>query len=89
MTKLTQTLALALTLAVAAPLAQASDYETYGRIDDATRAQITEKLQAEGYELRQIKMDDGMIEVYALKAGGRYELYLDKAFNVLKTKMDD
>ena len=89
MTKLTQTLALALTLAVAAPLAQASDYENYGRLDDATRAQITEKLQAEGYEVRQIKMDDGMIEVYALKNGGRYELYLDKAFNVVNTKMDD
>lgn len=58
-------------------------------INEATRAQITEKLRAEGYEVRKIEMEDGMIEVYALKNGVRYELYLDKDMNVSRSKTDD
>lgn len=54
-----------------------------------TQAKITEKLKGEGYDVRQIKSEDGMIEVYALKDGQRLELYLDQNLNVTRTKVDD
>ncbi|MBY6089460.1 PepSY domain-containing protein [Pseudooceanicola sp. 502str34] len=60
-----------------------------GMPDDATKAQITEKLTAEGYEVRRIDMEDGMIEVYALKDGKKLELYLDEALNIAKVHGDD
>ncbi|WP_425102017.1 PepSY domain-containing protein [Tropicibacter sp. S64] len=49
---------------------------------DALRAKLTE----EGYEVRKIDSEDGMIEVYALKDGARVELYLDADFNVVRIK---
>ncbi|MCA0919754.1 PepSY domain-containing protein [Pseudooceanicola nanhaiensis] len=60
-----------------------------GRPDDATKAQITEKLSAEGYEVRRIGMEDGMIEVYALKDGKKLELYLDDALNIARVHGND
>lgn len=55
----------------------------------ATRDAVRAKLVAEGYEVRNIKWDDGRIEVYATRNGTRYELYLDRALNVVRTKIDD
>lgn len=60
----------------------------YG-ISQETRAKVTEKLTAEGYEVRKIKSEDGMIEVYALKDGKKLELYLDTDLNIARTKTDD
>ncbi len=54
--------------------------------DAATQAKITEQLKADGYEVRKIDSEDGMIEVYALKDGKMYELYLDADLKVVKTK---
>jgi len=58
-------------------------------LSEETRARVTEKLTQEGYEVRQIKSEDGMIEVYALKDGQRLELYLDQNLNVTRSKRDD
>ncbi|SMX35921.1 PepSY domain-containing protein [Maliponia aquimaris] len=58
-------------------------------IDDARKAEITTLLTAQGYEVRKIDSEDGMIEVYALKDGKRYELYLDAALQIVRTKIDD
>ncbi len=81
------TLGLSLMAPIAAPMAaHASSYE---RLDEATRAQITETLTEQGYEVRKIERDDGMYEVYALKDGERYELYLDQAMTIVKSERDD
>ncbi len=58
-------------------------------IDAATKAKVEQKLTAEGYEVRRVDSEDGMIEVYALKDGARLELYLDSDLNIVKTKGED
>jgi hypothetical protein len=53
------------------------------------QAAVTEKLTAEGYDVRAVQMEDGMIEVYAIKDGKKLELYLNDAFEIVKTKIED
>lgn len=76
------TVALGLGL-IAGGAATASSYE---KISDEIRAQITTRLATDGYEVRKIEREDGMIEVYALKGGQRFEIYLDKDLNVSRIK---
>ena len=79
-----KSIAAALTaLALAGPAFASPD------VDAATQSQIREKLTAEGYEVRKIDNEDGMIEVYALKNGERFELYLDADLNVVLSKTED
>lgn len=59
------------------------------RLDDARKAEITTLLTEQGYEVRRIDAEDGMIEVYALKDGKRLELYLDSDLKVVRTKGED
>lgn len=58
-------------------------------MDAATRDRVTAEMTAQGYEVRKIQMEDGMIEVYAVKDGQTYELYLDKDLKVVKTGGND
>lgn len=74
---------LGLTLS-AAPMAMASSDD----IDAATRARVTAELVAQGYDVRKIEMEDGMIEVYAVKDGKAWELYLDAALKIVKSCED-
>ncbi|MCT8328861.1 PepSY domain-containing protein [Albidovulum sediminis] len=74
-------LAAALAVSGLALPAHASD-----KIDEATQAKITEQLTAQGYEVRKIDSEDGMIEVYALKDGKKFELYLNEALEIVKSK---
>jgi hypothetical protein len=92
MTKMTylKTLPLIAALALAAPMAHASDDSDKGYgLTAEKRAQITERLTSEGYEVRKIEMEDGEIEVYALKDGQRLELYLNDDLSVRRQKIDD
>lgn len=82
---LTLTVALGLGLA-AGTMAMASSNEV---ITEEMRTQITTQLTADGYEVRKIEREDGMIEVYALKDGQRFEIYLDQDLNVSRIKQDD
>ena len=85
-----KTLSLIAAMALAAPMAHASDDDDYGRgLNSEKRAQITEKLTAEGYDVRKIEIEDGEIEVYALKDGQRLELYLNDDLSVRRQKIDD
>ena len=59
------------------------------KVDDATVARVTEKLTAEGYQVRKVGSEDGMIEVYALRDGHKIEMYLDADLNVVKSKTED
>lgn len=76
--------ALALSLAVPAAHASSDMVPT-----DTIKAQITEKLTAEGYQVGKIKSEDGLYEAYAKKDGKRYEIYLDAEMKVVRSKMDD
>ncbi|RID93540.1 PepSY domain-containing protein [Gemmobacter lutimaris] len=67
-------------LAVAAPAFASGD-----KIDDATRDKATAAMTAQGYEVRKVDMEDGMIEVYAVKDGKTFELYLDADMNIVKS----
>jgi hypothetical protein len=76
--------AIALALAAAPVLASTDD-----AVPEETQNAVREKLVAEGYEIRSIQMEDGMIEVYALKDGQMLEIYLDDELNIVKTKVED
>ena len=65
--------ALALTV-LTAPLARA---EEEGTVDAAVQEKLTAQLVAEGYEVRQFKSEDGLIEVYVVKDGKMEELWFD------------
>ncbi len=50
-------------------------------------AQIAEKLTAQGYDIREIEIDDGVYEVSAVKDGQRVKSYLHPATGeILKQK---
>ena len=80
-------IALAGTLSVTAFSAVASNYT--GTISDVDRARIEQAVTAQGYEMKRMEMEDGEIEVYATKDSVRYELYLDREFNIIKVEQDD
>ncbi|MCW8843364.1 MAG: PepSY domain-containing protein [Rhodobacteraceae bacterium] len=65
------------------------DDSDYARLTPEIKTQIRTTLTEQGYEVRKIKMDDGYFEAYALKDGTRFEVYLDKDLNIVKTKIDD
>jgi len=65
--------AVALSL-LASTAALASDE---GTVDAATQEKLTAQLTAEGYEVRQFKSEDGLIEVYVVKDGKTQELWFD------------
>ncbi|MBT9248087.1 PepSY domain-containing protein [Gemmobacter fulvus] len=71
-------------LALSAPLAFASG----DNIDAALKDKVTAEMTAQGYEVRKIDSEDGMIEVYAVKDGKTYELYLDAQLKIVKSKTE-
>ncbi|GJM03071.1 MAG: hypothetical protein DHS20C08_15720 [Rhodomicrobium sp.] len=42
----------------------------------ATHQAVRSKLIGQGYDVRKIETEDGYLEVYAIKDGRKYELYL-------------
>lgn len=67
------------TIAATATLAFASD-----DIDPALQAKVTAQLTAQGYDVRKVQMEDGMIEVYAVKDGKTSEIYLNDKLEIVK-----
>ena len=81
--KTTLTAALiALSLGVSAPLAA----QATSRASNELRSQVTQKLAADGYEVRKVVPENGMIEVYAIKDGQMLEVYLDADLNIVRVK---
>jgi hypothetical protein len=64
---------------LAAPAAFASE-----KIDSALKDKVTAHLTAQGYDVRKITMEDGKVEVYAVKDGKAMELLLDDKLNIIK-----
>ena len=72
----------ALSLGAMVPLAaQAS-----ARVDRSVQVQIKDMLSADGYDVRKIVPENGMIEVYAVKNGQMLEIYLDSNLNIMRIK---
>lgn len=54
-----------------------------------SKEEIGRLLEAQGYRIKEIELDDGVYEVEAYKDGKEFEIKLDKTGNVLKIKEDD
>jgi len=64
---------------LASPAAFASD-----DVDPAVKAKLTKQLKAEGYDVRKLQMEDGLIEAYAVKGNEKFELYFDSNLKLVK-----
>lgn len=59
-------------------------------VDASTQDKLTKLLTDQGYEIRRIDAEDGLIEVYALKDGHKLEIYFDKDLKQVEVReMDD
>ncbi|MFZ1662915.1 MAG: PepSY domain-containing protein [Paracoccaceae bacterium] len=59
-------------------------------VDATTQDKLTKLLTDQGYEIRRIDAEDGLIEVYALKGGHKLEIYFDKDLKQVEVReMDD
>ena len=59
-------------------------------VDATTQDKLTKLLTDQGYEIRRIDAEDGLIEVYALKDGHKLEIYFDKDLKQVEVReMDD
>lgn len=82
MRKVLMTSALVLATAAAAGFAAASDDGVRVNVSKErwlSIAQIAEKLTAQGYDIREIEIDDGVYEVSATKDGKRVKAYFHPA----------
>lgn len=68
-------------LFAAAPMAMAEG----GDVDAATEAKITELMTAQGYDVRKMEMEGGMLEVYAVKDGKTFQVFYDDKLALVKT----
>lgn len=64
---------------LASPFAYASE-----DVDPALKAKLMEQLKAEGYDVRKVQMEDGLIEAYAVRGSEKFELYFDKDLKLVK-----
>ena len=79
---------LAVAIALAVPVTGAFATSSQGISQEVT-AQIRAKLTEQGYDVRKIKMEDGLYEAYVVRGGVRQELYLNSQLEILDRKSDD
>lgn len=58
-------------------------------INPALQAKVTAQMTAQGYDVRKVQMEDGMIEVYAVKDGKTSEIYLNDKLEIVKNNGED
>lgn len=69
-------------VAVAALLAAGPSFaDGEDTVDAATQEKLTALLVGQGYEVRKIEHEDGLIEVYVVKGGVTEELFFDADLN--------
>jgi hypothetical protein len=78
---------LALALALGAGAARAEEGETV--LDPAKEAEIRTMLTEQGYEVRSVGMEDGRIEVYAVKDGELLEIYLNDDLSIAESEEEE
>ncbi|WP_419903300.1 PepSY domain-containing protein [Kiloniella sp.] len=55
-----------------------------------SETEITSLLQEQGYEVRDIEVEDDLLEAYAMKDGVRFEIYVDpNTGKIVKVEEDD
>jgi len=82
---MTRIMALALAVSLGG-IVQASDYDT---VDTAKAEEIEAMLVEQGYDVRRIKIEDGLYEAYAMKDGQRLEIYVNDDLEIIRTEIDD
>lgn len=87
---LTTVFAAALTTALGAGAALAADKCSAPQAEWQPQQVLQQKLEAEGWKVKKIKVEDGCYEVYGVDAkGNRLESYYDpKSFTVVKAKSE-
>lgn len=75
MSRILSACALVLTL-TAAPIAALADSDG-ANLDAATQEKLTAQLVADGYDVRKITVEGGVIEVYAVKDGETVKLFFN------------
>jgi hypothetical protein len=73
--------AIAISLGLSGGIARAANE---AMLTDEKKAEITAMMVEQGYEVRSIQIEDGKYEVYAIKDGKTFELYLDDELNMLE-----
>lgn len=70
--------------------AAASDLCTVPEADRQPIEALQQKLESEGWEIKNMKVDDGCYEAYAIDSEGqKVEAYFDpKTFEMVKSKVD-
>lgn len=76
-------------LALALALPASGAFASGASIPADTMDQIRTTLTEQGYEVRKIKMEDGLYEAYTIKDGKRAEIYLDADLNIVRGKDND
>jgi hypothetical protein len=80
--------ALALAAAIAVPASGAFASDSYQLTKDV-REQVRTALTEQGYDVRKIKAEKGLIEAYVIKDGVRQEIYLNSNMEIVKKGYDD
>jgi len=80
-------IAAALSAAMAAQPVLASDDEGYeDGMSMESRDEIRMMLEEDGWDVRKMEAEDGMIEAYAVRDGKAWELYLDESGEIVRRK---
>ncbi len=52
-------------------------------------AHVTEILTAQGYDVRSVKLEDGLFEAYTIKDGQMAEIFLNPNFEIIEGASDN
>ena len=86
----TGVLTVALGAALALPAGLAAADMSQGSYTGKSATEIRQKLEAEGYQVREIEADDGYLEAHASLKGQRYEIKIDpQTGKVFRIERDD
>jgi hypothetical protein len=80
---------LAICSVLALPVASAMASGEQEQLTDEVTQSIRTKLTAEGYEVGEIEIEDGLYEAEAQKDGQQFEVHLNAAFEIVGTEIDD
>lgn len=83
------TLIAATSLIAAATALPALAEGSEGAVAPAKQKKLAAELKSQGYDVRRMEMEDGYIEVYALKGGKRMEMYFDSSLKQVNRKGDN
>lgn len=76
-------------LALAALALSASAVLAAVELTPEVKAKIEEMLKAQGYEVKKVKVEDGMYEAYVKKGDEKAEIYLNEKLEIVDTKKND